>query len=360
MHNTAKTVETQRGASGPQEAKSKFSEWLNQAWDKHGTTINILGLIALFILIYLSPLAFHFVHSGQAAVKWKRFGAGTQVDLVYLEGFHIIFPWDKWFAYDVRLQQAEHRFSAISSNGLKIGVNVSVRYRPKIALLGLLHKEVGPDYLQKIVLPEVQSLIRRIFGQYTPEEIYTTKRYLIQNSLDDALGQIGERYIDLDDLLIKSIELPSSIESAIEEKLTEEQRFLSMQFRISREEQEARRKIIEAVGVNEFQKLVSQSLTSRLLQYKSIEAAAEIAKSDNSKLVIFGGGKEIPIILDSGFKSETASDTINTNIAPVRFPAFDFDDVVNTNLLEQAKRTSFFETNRLKGYMLPTNAAAIK
>ncbi len=360
MHYNAKIVETQEAPSGPQDARSKVSGWLGRTWDKHGTTINILGLIVLFLLVYLSPLVFHFVQSGQAAVKWKRFGAGTQVDLVYLEGFHFIFPWDKWFVYDVRLQQAEHRFSAISSNGLKIGVNVSVRYRPKVALLGLLHKEVGPDYLEKIVIPEVQSLIRRIFGQYTPEEIYTTKRYLIQNSLDDALGQIGERYIDLDDLLIKSIELPTSIENAIEEKLTEEQRFLSMQFRISREEQEARRKIIEAVGVNEFQKLVSQSLTSRLLQYKSIEAATEIAKSQNSKLVIFGGGKEIPIILDTGFKSEMTGNTINTNVSPVQFPTFNLEDLINTNVLQHAKQTSFFETNLLKGYMISTNTAAFK
>jgi regulator of protease activity HflC (stomatin/prohibitin superfamily) len=362
VYNVAKTAQISVEPPAHERVKWKIRHWLNWLWDNHGGTINILGLIALFLLVYLSPLIFHFVQSGQAAVRWNRFGAGTQIDTVYLEGFHVTPPWDKWFVYDVRVQQVEPRFDVISSNGLKIGVHVSIRYRPKASLLGLLHKEVGPDYVEKIVVPEVQSLIRRVFGQYSPEEIYTTKRYLIQNSIDDALGEVGQRYIDLDDLLIKSIELPSTIEDAIESKLTEEQSYLAMQFRILREEQEARRKIIEGVGVNEFQKLISQSLTPQLLQYKSIEAAAELAKGDNSKLVVFGGGKEMPIILDTGFKADFSATgaTINTNIKPVKMPRFDSEKLVDTNLFEKAKQHAFVETNNLQQYMISTNRPVAK
>lgn len=344
---------------------ARFSRWLSRMWDNHGSTINIFGLITLFLLVYLSPSIFRFVESGQAAVRWRRFGGGTDIQRVYLEGFHAIPPWDKWFVYNMRMQQVEYLFSTISSNGLKIGVGLSVRYRPKIEFLGLLHKEVGPEYEQTIILPEVQALIREVFGQYTPEELYTTKRYLLQNSLNGALGQIGERYISLDDLLIKSITLPETIEDAIEAKLTEEQRYLAMQFRLSREEQEARRKIIEAVGVNEFQKLISQSLTTRLLQYKSIEAALELAKAGNSKLVIFGAGKDVPIILNTGFNSGLTSDSLDTNTAPMDLSLTNWGDLsgtnlsqlltLGTNLIEKAKQRSFVETNRLQFPWLSTN-----
>jgi regulator of protease activity HflC (stomatin/prohibitin superfamily) len=312
----------------PPTFRRRVEKALNRFWDRHSTTVYIFGLLALFLIIYISPSIFHFVHSGDAGVVWRRFGAGTQVDRVYLEGFHVTPPWDEFITYNVRVQQIPHQFTAISSNGLELAVNVSIRYRPRVELLGVLHKEVGPDYLDKIVLPEVQALIRNIFGQYSPEEIYTTKRYLIQNSVDAALGEIGERYIELDDLLIKSITLPRPLEIAIQAKMIEEQRALEMRYRISREEQEARRKIIEGIGVNEFNKLISQSVSSGVLQYKSIEAALELSKSSNSKVVVLGGGEKPPIILNTGLTFDGTNDPLAGQLSA---PRMSIDQSAGTN-----------------------------
>ncbi len=259
-------------------------------------------LVFLFLLAFLWPRVVFTIDSGHAGVLFRRFFGGTVTDSVRDEGLQIISPWNKLIIYDVRVQQVEHSFSVISSNGLEVAVTVSIRFKPKVELLGVLHKEVGPDYLQKIVIPEVQALVREVFGQFTPEEMYTTKRSLIEETLQGALGEVGEKYVALDDLLIKSILLPPGLQVAIESKLVEEQRSLEMKFRIERERQEADRKVIEAEGVDQSQEIIARSLTEPLLRYKGIEATVALASSANAKLVVMGspsGG--LPLLFDAGF-----------------------------------------------------------
>ncbi|MDB6054315.1 MAG: band 7 protein [Verrucomicrobiales bacterium] len=267
-------------------------------WHDHTVGICVTAFTFIFLLVYLSRSIFIVIESGQAGVLYRRFWHGTEINKVYGEGLHIIAPFNTMSIYDVRLQQIQHRFSVISSNGLNIGVSVSVRFKPKVELLGVLHKEVGPDYVNKIIIPETQSLIRNVFGQYSPEEIYTTKRSVAQQILQGALNEIGEKYVLLDDLLVESITLPPVIQTAIEEKLIEEQKVLEMKFRIDREKEEAERKLVEARGVNAANTIISESLTDKILRYKGIEATLEFSKSENAKVIVIGGADGLPLIFN--------------------------------------------------------------
>lgn len=259
----------------------------------------ILAFAFALYLIYFFNYIFHTIESGHAGVLFRRFGGGTETRYVLDEGLQIIAPWNSLTVYEVRAQQIRHTFHVISANGLSVDVTVSIRYHPRVELLGLLHKEVGPLYLERIVIPEVQALVREVFGRYTPEEIYTTRRSLIEQTLQGAIGQIGEKYVVLDDLLIKSIELPPTIKAAIQAKLVEEQRALEMEFRIERELREADRKVIEAEGVHQAQSVIRQSLNDQILQYKGIEATLALASSQNAKIVVVGGTDGLPLILNT-------------------------------------------------------------
>jgi SPFH domain / Band 7 family len=149
--------------------------------------------------------------------------------------------------------------------------------------------------------------MRRVFGQFTPEEIYTTKRQLIEDTLEGAVQEVGERFVSIDDLLVLSIELPPTIQQAIQTKLVAEQASLEMQYRISRETQEKERKLIEAEGIQKFNEVVRASLQSTdgndvtsLLKYRGIDATLELAKSPNTKVIVVGASDRMPLILDAG------------------------------------------------------------
>lgn len=271
-----------------------------KAWHRRNFLyIFIAEFLFVFLFLVLAKFMFFTIPSGHAGVLFLRFGGGTVTKTVYDEGFQIIAPWNTLTIYDVRIQQIEHSFQVISSDGLEVDVTVSIRYRPKVELLGILHQRVGQHYVEKIVIPEIQALARSTFGEYTPEEMYTTKRSLIQSTLEGALGQIGERYVLLDDLLIKVIKLPSGLRVAIEEKLIQQQHAQEMKFKIDRERLEADRKEIEALGVTKFQRIVGATLTDQLLQYKGIDATLKLSESPNAKVVVIGGKNGMPLILDT-------------------------------------------------------------
>ena len=99
-------------------------------------------------------------------------------------------------------------------------------------------------------------------------------------------------------ILIRNVELPEKLRIAISEKLEEEQRSEKMVFTLARERQEAQRKAIEAEGIAEFQKIVSQGLTADLLRWKGIEATESLSNSENAKVVVIGSGPDgLPLIL---------------------------------------------------------------
>jgi regulator of protease activity HflC (stomatin/prohibitin superfamily) len=276
----------------------------------HRPLILIAAFFFAFFLLCLVPYVLVIIPAGEAGVYYSVLSGGTQTDRVYGEGSQLKWPWDTITIYDLRVNQLRQHFDIISANGLSVGVMTSIRYYPIAQVLPILHKRIGPDYAVKIVLPQVESLVRRVFGQYTPEEIYTTKRQLIETTLEDAAQELGENYVRLNDLLILSIELPPTIQEAIQSKLVQQQASEEMKFRISREAQEKERKLIEAQGIEAYNNVVRSSLQAKpgndpasFLRYRGIEATLELAKSANSKIVVIGGSDHLPLIMDTETKA---------------------------------------------------------
>ena len=138
-------------------------------------------------------------------------------------------------------------------------------------------------------------------AQYLPEEINTTKRELIELKIfDEVVTKMGENYVKVNEILIRNIVLPPSLQQAIERKLKQEQESLEYEFRIQKASKEAERKKIEADGIRAFQEIVNKSITKDLLKWKGIEATENLAKSPNSKIVVIGNGDQsLPVILNS-------------------------------------------------------------
>jgi regulator of protease activity HflC (stomatin/prohibitin superfamily) len=250
------------------------------------------------VIIVLWSRILVVIKPGEAGVLYRMLTTGTVTDHVYAEGLHIVMPLNTMYKYDTRVQITLHELDVLTSSGLPIKLSLAVRYQVTYDLLGTLHQQVGPDYPNKIILPQIESVLRRNIGQYTPEDIYTNRAGVLSKIISLALEEVGRRFIQVDDIIIRSVQLPEGVQKSIETKLVSEQQFLAYKFRLKMEAEEATRKGIEAEGIAAYQKTISKTLNDKLVQWQGIQATLELAKSPNSKVIVIGAGKAgLPIIL---------------------------------------------------------------
>ncbi|HLV13846.1 MAG TPA: prohibitin family protein [Xanthomarina sp.] len=257
----------------------------------------IIVAVVLLILIVKSAVT---IGSGEAGVLYKTFDNGVVTDKPPLgEGFHIVAPWNKVFVYEVRQQEILERMSVLSSNGLDIKLEASIWFQPDFSQLGKLHQEKSEMYKERVLLPAIRSAARSVVGRYTPEQLYSSKRDAIQQEIFEETKKIVEdQYIQLNEVLVRDVTLPSTIKEAIERKLKQEQESLEYEFRLVTAAKEAQKVIIEAEGKAESNRILSASLTDKILQDKGIDATVKLSESPNTKVIVIGSGDSgMPLIL---------------------------------------------------------------
>ncbi|WP_316976515.1 prohibitin family protein [Shumkonia mesophila] len=283
----------------------RFRQWRR----RHAMGIYALQLSVLAALIVAVPFSLIEIPAGHVGVLWQRFFGGTVTDDSYSEGLRVIFPWDHITLYDARLQNSARYYDTISSNGLSMEVDIAVRFRINREAVGALHKLVGPRYDEVLVYPEIGSYARDYISRYTPEQLYSANRAFIQAQILKRMradggasllrGQdVGEKLVEVEDVLIRSVRLPTRVEDAIERKVEQQQAVLEYDFRIARETKEAERKRIEAMGVRDFQEAVAGQITDEYLRLRGIEATMALSTARNSKIIIVGGGEGLPVIFN--------------------------------------------------------------
>jgi len=257
-------------------------------------------VIAIIVLVVILSKSAVTIGSGEAGVLFKTFGEGVVTDKPALgEGFHIVAPWNKVFVYEVRQQEILEQMNVLSSNGLDIKLEASVWFQPDYKNLGRLHKEKSEMYKERILLPAIRSAARSVVGRYTPEQLYSSKRDAIQQEIFEETKKIVEgQYIQLNEVLVRDVTLPPTIKDAIERKLKQEQESLEYEFRLVTAEKEAQKVRIEAQGKADANRILSASLTDKILQDKGIDATMQLSESQNTKIIVIGSGDSgLPIIL---------------------------------------------------------------
>lgn len=259
----------------------------------------IVGVIALIVLFGLSSSIFYTVDAGERAVIFKKFAGGLDKDNIIIPGFNVKAPWNDLHVYDVRETSIDEKMDVLDKNGLSINVDVTVRFNPTHDKIGYLHEVFGKGFVQTLVVPQARSAVRQVMGRYTAEEIYSTKRAEVETTIkEETKTSLKQNNIEMQELLIRSINLPDQIKLAIENKLKQQQEALAYRFRLEKEKSEAERKRIAAEGEASANNIVNSSLTEKLLKMRGIEATLELSNSPNSKVIIIGSGKEgMPLIL---------------------------------------------------------------
>lgn len=260
----------------------------------------IIAVVAIFIILIFGSKMFKMVEPGERAIIFRKYTTGLDREKMFHPGFHLVAPWNDFIKYDVREQKREETLDVLDKNGLTLIVDVFIGFNPTLDRIAYLHETIGTDYIGIVVIPEMRSSVRRVMGKFNAEEIYSTQRAKVEDDIIlETKKALASKNIMMQTLLIRSIKLPEQLKQSIESKLKQEQEALAYQFRLDREVSEAERKRIEADGIARYNLIINASLTERILKQRGIDATVEIAKSENTKIVIIGtDDKGLPIILD--------------------------------------------------------------
>lgn len=299
----------------------------------HGPELALVIFIVTFLVVLFRKDMFISIGPGHYGVMWRRFAGGTDTTHTFGEGIHVIFPWNKMYIFDGRLQLIEQKLDVLSSDGLHMEVDIAYRFELIPEEIPTLAKYVGPNYQKIVVSPEVGAQARDVFSRNTPEEIFSERREEIgktmaagvQADLDKLFRPPWRRgqethFIKFWDVLVRGITLPPAVAAAIERKNEAKQNNQAYDYRLLSEAKEAERKEIEAHGIKQFQDIVAPGLTDNYLRWQGIQATEALANSRNSKIVVIGSGKGgLPLIL--GGMDEGKSAPGDTAATPPEDPA---------------------------------------
>ena len=255
-------------------------------------------IIAVVAVIFISKSTVT-IGPGEGGVVFERFGDGINTEKTYSEGFHIVAPWNKMIVRKVRQQSISNEMNVLSVNGLEVKVSGTIWYEPEFSNLGSLIKTKGEEYERELLDPAINAAARSVVGRYTPEQLYSSKRDVIeQEILEEVSSVLKDQFLIVKRVLVEDVKLPPTIRTAIETKLKQEQESLEYEFRLAKAKKEAERQKIDAEGKATANRILSASLTDKILQEKGIEATIKLSESPNSKVVVIGSGKSgMPIIL---------------------------------------------------------------
>lgn len=202
--------------------------------------------------------------------------------------------------HDEGAKTGDDAIRVLTADGLEVTIDLSVLYRIIPEEAPRLIKEIGVSYEDKIVRPITRTRIRDNAVYYDAVSLYSTKRDEFQARIFKSIDQdFKKRGLFLENLLVRNITLPGSVKAVIEQKINAEQDAQKMQFVLLKEKQEAERKRVEAQGIADYQRIVSESLSDRQLQYEQIKAMKELAGSANSKIIVMPSRGGVPVILDA-------------------------------------------------------------
>ena len=234
------------------------------------------------------------IRPGEVGVKQTL---GKLNDQPVEEGVRFFNPFTTTFIrVPIRTTNVEQTLLLPSKEGLTITAEVSVLYNIEKDQAPNIIKDIGKHYERNVLINTLRSAAANISAEYFAKDMHSTRRNEIERSIQDKMNEVlSEKGFDIQAVLLKSINLPARLSSAIEDKLRAEQQFQEMEFVVQRELKEADRKRAEAEGIRDAQAIINQGLTPILIQYQSIQAFRELSKSNNAKIIITDGKAPIMV-----------------------------------------------------------------
>ena len=255
--------------------------------------VGLLLLMGIAVIVAFSSTS--CVRTGHVGVV-TLFGRVTGQALT--EGIHVVNPAAKVTELSIKTQEVKEHAAVPSTEGLIMGLEASVLYHLDPGRAPDVFQQIGPNYAEVLLQPTFRSAMRAITAGNTAAALYSDARESIARLIqEDVARQVTPRGIIIENVLLRDLQLPDTLKRAIEAKQQAQQEAQRMEFVLQREKQEAERKRVEAAGIKDFQDIVSQGISDKLLEWKAIEATMELVKSQNSKVIVVGNSKNgLPLV----------------------------------------------------------------
>ena len=190
----------------------------------------------------------------------------------------------------VRTVNLEITSNLPSKEGLNVGAIISILYRIKPEKASSIIENIGTDYEDVVITSVFRSASADVCSRFYAKDMHTAQRSTIETEITKQMSDLlNERGFEIEAVLLKTIQLPQGLARAVEEKLEAEQDAQRMEFLLQRERLEAQRKLVEAKGTRDAQKVISEGLNKEILQWQTIEAFKRLSESPNSKVIITNG-----------------------------------------------------------------------
>lgn len=278
----------------------------NPPLSNYANAVRITGVI--IIVVGVMNACIKQIDAGEIGVQ-SMFGKVQ--DDVLTSGLNFVNPLMDVKEIDVRTQNytmsgvhnegdmaGDDAIRVLTADGLEVVIDLTVLYRVEASQAPKIVKEIGYDFKNVVVRPITRTKIRDNAVYYTAVDLYSIKRDEFQSRIFKTIeANLKARGLVLEQLLVRNITLPVSVKGSIEEKIKAEQEAQKMQYVLQKEKQEAERKRVEAQGIADYQRIISQGLGDKQLQYEQIQVMKGLITSPNAKVIIMGGGKT-PVILD--------------------------------------------------------------
>lgn len=255
------------------------------------TRIVLFAVLAMFMLLSGCVV----VRQGEVGVK-RRLGKLTQQTIQ--PGLMFINP---FLALVIKMpistMNMEITSNLPSKEGLNVSSVISILYRIEPAKAAHIIENIGLQYEAIVINSVFRSAAADVCSRFFAKDMHSSQRAVIEKEITDRMAQlIQDRGLIIEAVLLKSIQLPPGLARAVEEKLEAEQDAERMEFLLDREKREALRKLIEAQGVRDAQKVIAEGLSERIIEWQSIEAFRELARSPNTKIIMTDG--RTPLLID--------------------------------------------------------------
>jgi len=249
---------------------------------------SIIFVVAAIFALWLFFASIVIIDAGETGV-YSLFGKVRDNELS--SGFHLVIPLAKVTKISIRTEeytmsiaQGEGKrydadaITSLTKEGLSVDLDMTVLYRIKEEKASDIYRTVGTkeNVDEKIIRPTIRTAIRDVIAQYEAKDIYSEKREEAADKIADNLkNELEERGIIIEEVLLRNVALPANLANAIQEKLQAEQEAQKYDFILQKEKKEKERKVIEAEGQRDAQKIINESLSTNYLYYLYIKDLKE-------------------------------------------------------------------------------------